>query len=80
MSEKYNLSYLEAIQRCLDGKGFIRGDGMTNGMYVKKEDGLLIIVNGKDHHRKHMDLYIHQNLLGQKWKLFSVANSKALTN
>ena len=79
---EYNLDYLEAIQKCIDGKGFIRGDGMADGMYVKNDKtlGMLVIIDGNNFHKKHMDLYISHGLLSQNWKLFPVANSRALIN
>ena len=80
----YELSFIDAIQACLNNKGFIRGDDFGKGMYVKNDtkgiaDGL-IIVNGNDYHRKHMDLYINNGLMGQKWKLFQVANQTELND
>ena len=77
----YELSFIDAIQACLNNKGFIRGDDFGKGLYVKTdEDGLLVIINGNNYHRKHMDLYINRELMGRKWKLFQVANQTELND
>lgn len=86
----YELSFIDAIQACLNNKGFIRGDDFGKGLYVKKDkDGLLIIIHGHNYHegqkvyknhRKYMDLYINDGLMNQKWKLFQVANQTELND
>lgn len=77
----YELSFIDAIQACLNNKGFIRGDDFAKGLYVKKDDnGLLIIIHGHNYHRKSCDLYINDGLMSQKWKLFQVANQTELND
>lgn len=77
----YELSFIDAIQACLNKQGFIRGDDFGNGIYVKKDDdGLLILIDGNNYHRKHMTLYINDGLMNQKWKLFQVANQTELND
>ena len=79
--KNYDLNFLDAIKACLNKDGFIRGEDFAKGMYVKAdEDRVLIMVNGNNYHRKHMTLYISTGLMGQKWKLFSVANKTQLND
>lgn len=78
--KNYDLNFIDAIQACLIGGGFIRGNDFDKGLYVKADKGQLIIVDGNDLHRKLMDLYINHGLMDQKWKLFHVANQTELND
>jgi hypothetical protein len=42
----YGLSFYEAIDKCLKGEGFIRGERFKNGVYVKMQGDNLIAVDG----------------------------------
>lgn len=76
---KYELTFFEAIEKCLNGEGFIQGDGFADGVYVKEKDGLLISVEGHRHHEEIGALHISRGLMKQKYKLFSVANKQAIS-
>ncbi|MFJ8528297.1 hypothetical protein [Bacillus sp. NPDC094106] len=78
MNEKYELPLMEALERCLNGEGFMRGDGFKRGIYVKLHEGMLITVDANQMH-SYVDTFILSTTLqSQKFKIFSVANAKQL--
>jgi hypothetical protein len=44
---RYDLTFIEAAERCLNGKGFIRGENFAPGTYVKVENGVLVLKDKK---------------------------------
>ncbi|PLS19196.1 hypothetical protein CVD28_01955 [Bacillus sp. M6-12] len=80
--DNYTLTFQEAIEKCLKGEGFIRGDDFAKGVYVKpNKDGILIVigVNEQGWHEEISTFMItHSVVFRQKYKLFSVANKEAL--
>lgn len=75
----YNLTFFEAIEKCLNGEGFIQGNDFADGVYVKEKDGLLIMVEGHRFHQESGTLHISRGLMKQKYKLFPVANKQAIS-
>ncbi|QGQ95497.1 hypothetical protein EHS13_11710 [Paenibacillus psychroresistens] len=74
MSE-YNLSFDEAIEKCFDNEGLIRGENFSNGNYVKNIDGMLVLINGSYSHKMIDDFLLTKSVYSQKYKLFSYPNS-----
>ncbi|WCK57185.1 hypothetical protein PP175_28775 (plasmid) [Aneurinibacillus sp. Ricciae_BoGa-3] len=74
----YTLSFQEAIEKCIKGEGFIRGELFQAGLYVKNYHGVLVEVDGKKHHEIVDNLMISTGLFNQKFKLFCVVNPKEL--
>lgn len=77
MTNSYTLSFLDAIQKCLLGQGFIRGENFADGIYVDCKDGILVLVDGKDYSVLE-NLYITGGVIKQKYKIFTVANKEEL--
>jgi hypothetical protein len=79
---EYTLTYQEAIEQCLQGKGFIRGNDFDKGVYVRpNKDGILVVVSVNQHgwHEEIMNYYMNDStVFRQKYKLFSVASKKEL--
>lgn len=78
IKSEYTLSFQEAIERCLNGEGFIRGEDYAPGIYVRNENDVLVVVDGKRNHVVDFNMMITKGALRQKYKLFSVANNKAI--
>jgi len=78
MKTEYKLTFMEAIEKCLNGDGFMRGDAFKSGIYVKLHDGMLVTVDGKQMHRQIDTFIVSTTLQNQKFKIFSVANVKEL--
>lgn len=79
--EKYTLSFSEAVEKCLKGEGFIRGNGFDKGVYIKPKNGVLYVVsiNKQGWHEELNPFMITvSTALEQKYKLFSVASKKEL--
>ncbi|SME48614.1 hypothetical protein BACERE00183_04131 [Bacillus cereus] len=69
---------MEANERCLNGEGFIRGEGFQSGLYVKLHDGMLITVDANKMHSYVDNFILSTSLQKQKFKIFSIANAKEL--
>jgi hypothetical protein len=80
MSE-YNLSFFEAVEKCLKGKGFIRGNDFAPGCYVANRDGMLVVLQRTE---GGLDEFVgvfgitHSTVFSQRYKLFYVASPKEL--
>ena len=66
----YSLTFYEAIQKCVDGEGYIRGDRFKDGVYVKKQGENLIAIDGFNANKVVGNLYISSGIMSQKYKLF----------
>lgn len=66
----YNLSFYEAIERCCNGEGFIRGENFKDGVYVKKVGETLIAVDAFNLNHVIGNLYVSAGIMAQKYKLF----------
>lgn len=42
---QYTLTFQEAVEKCLKGEGFIRGDQFAEGVYVKTENHMLVVMD-----------------------------------
>jgi hypothetical protein len=77
--EQYNLSFEEAIKECLANRGFIQGDDFKKGVFVKIEEGTLVVVErSNSSYNKICNFHISTGTVSQKYKLFAVANDKEL--
>lgn len=75
----YNLTFMEAIEKCLNGEGFIRGEGFQKGIFIENRNGTLYLIqHDGDMYRDLGPLMITQNMLKQRFKIFEVANKKEL--
>ncbi|WP_242299208.1 hypothetical protein [Bacillus cereus group sp. BfR-BA-01382] len=63
MKTKYDLTLMEALEMCLNGEGFMRGDGFKSGVYVKLHNGMLVTVDANK-----MNSYIDTLLYQQRYK------------
>lgn len=68
--DMYNLSFYEAIEKCCNGEGFIRGENFKDGVYVKKVGETLVAVDAFDLNHVIGNLYVSEGILSQKYKLF----------
>jgi hypothetical protein len=75
---EYNLSFQDAIEKCLNGEGFIRGKDYAPGFYIKNLNDVLVCVDGKKHHQFDFNMMITKGALREKYKLFTVANNKEI--
>lgn len=75
---EYTLSFYEAAEQCLLDRGFIRGENFAAGVYVRNQDDTLVMVDGKHYHQVIGPLFVSKGVLRQKYKLFEVANKKAI--
>lgn len=74
----YCLSFYEAVEKCINGEGFIRGDKFKNGVYVKKQGDILIAVDAFNCNKVIGNLYIGSGIISQKYKIFNYANNEEL--
>lgn len=76
----YGLSFYEAIDKCINGEGYIRGERFKNGVYVKMRGDNLIAVDGLNSNKVIGNLYIGKGILNQKFKLFNILSKDELTD
>lgn len=76
----YWLSFYEAVDKCINGEGFIRGERFKNGVYVKMQGDNLIAVDGLHSNKIIGNLYIGKGILNQKFKLFNNLSDDELTD
>lgn len=76
----YSLSFYEAIEKCINGEGFIRGDKFKKGVYVKKQGDILVAVDAFNSNKVIGNLYVGGGMLSQKFKLFNQAVQEELTD
>ena len=74
----YSLSFYEAIQKCVNGEGYIRGDRFKDGVYVKKQGDNLIAIDGFHSNKVVGNLYISSGMMTQKYKLFQEIEAEEL--
>jgi len=70
MVYNYNLSFIEAVTQCLEGKGFIRGNNFKKGVYLAEIDGVIAVIDGNKMHKVLYDLTIGKGILKQKLKYY----------
>lgn len=76
----YNLSFYEAIERCVNGEGYIRGDKFKDGIYVKKYGEALIAVDAFHSDKLIGNLYVSEGMMSQKYALFQEIDNDILKN
>lgn len=76
----YNLTFQEAIEKCTNGEGFIRGEAFKDGVYVKKQGETLVAVDGFNLNRSVGNLYISIGIMTQRYKLFKELTAEELTS
>lgn len=76
----YSLSFYEAVEKCLKGEGFIRGDKFRDGIYVKKQGETLIAVDAFHSDKVVGNFYVSAGILSQKYKVFHDAVKEELMN
>lgn len=74
----YNLSFYEAIEKCCNGEGFIRGENFKDGVYVKKVGETLVAVDAFNLNHVIGNLYVSEGILSQKYKLFQIVADEEL--
>ncbi len=74
----YSLSFYEAVEKCLKGEGFIRGDKFRDGIYVKKQGETLIAVDAFHSDKVIGNFYVSAGILAQKYKVFHDAAREEL--
>jgi len=70
----FNLTFFEAVTKCLDGEGFIQGSDFADGVYVKVNGDTLVSIDGSNFHREIGPLQISRGITRQKFKIFNVAS------
>lgn len=74
---KYNLTFIEAVEKCLNKQGFIRGEEFAPGVYVDVNDMDILVL--KDKFGKELSqLMISKGVVNQKYKIFKVATDEEL--
>lgn len=76
----YNLSFFEAIEKCANGEGFIRGDKFRDGVYVKKQGETLIAVDALNSNKVIGNFFISTGIMAQKYELFDCILDEDLQN
>jgi hypothetical protein len=76
----YSLSFYEAVEKCLNGEGYIRGDQFKDGVFIRKHGETLIAIDGFHANRVIGNFYISSGILSQKYKLFNCTKKDELTN
>jgi hypothetical protein len=74
----YNLSFFEAIEKCANGEGFIRGDKFRDGVYVKKQGETLIAIDAFNSNKAIGNFFISTGIMAQKYKLFDCVLAEEL--
>lgn len=74
----YNLSFYEAVEKCVNGEGYIRGDKFKDGVYVKKQGETLIAYDGFNSNKVVGNLFISTVIMSQKYKLFQNIENEEL--
>lgn len=76
----YSLSFYEAVEKCMKGEGFIRGDRFRDGVYVKKQGETLIAVDAFHSDKIVGNFYISAGIMAQKYKVFHTPAKEELMN
>lgn len=74
----YCLSFYEAVEKCINGEGFIRGDKFKKGVYVKKQGDTLIAVDAFNSNKIVGNMYIGSGIISQKYKIFTSVDEEEL--
>ncbi|MFF0828843.1 hypothetical protein ACFYU8_18540 [Brevibacillus sp. NPDC003359] len=77
MADLYDLTFFEAVEKCLNGQGFVRGSDFKPGLYVENRNGVLVLIDGTNYSIVD-NMFISKGVISQKYKLFNVANKKEL--
>lgn len=76
----YNLSFFEAIEKCANGEGFIRGEKFRDGVYVKKQGENLIAIDAYNSNKVIGNFFISTGIMAQKYELFDSTLDVELKN
>ncbi len=76
----YCMSFYEAIEKCVNGEGFIRGEKFKDGVYVKKQGETLVAVDSFNSNRVIGNLYISEGIMSQRYKLIKCLANEELIN
>lgn len=74
----YNLSFFEAIEKCANGEGFIRGDKFRDGVYVKKQGETLIAIDALNSNKIIGNFFISTGIMAQKYELLDLISDEEL--
>ena len=74
----YDLSFYEAVEKCFNGEGYIRGEKFKDGVYVKKCGDTLVAVDGLNSDRVVGNMYVNAGIMSQKYKLIKAAEAEEL--
>lgn len=80
VNKMYSLSFYEAVEKCLNGEGYIRGDQFKDGVFIRKQGEMLIAIDGFNANRVIGNFYISSGILSQKYKLFNYIEKDELIN
>lgn len=79
---EYNLSFFEAIGKCLSEDYFIVGENFKKGCYAKNDNGVIMLYgineDNKIFHQSLEPLMITEGMLNQKFKTLIVVNTRVL--
>lgn len=76
--EGYKYTFTEALDKCMWEQYFIRGKQFRPGYYIKPIDDTLYLVCAYLGSTTLDNIMITREVMCQKYKVFSVANKKAL--
>lgn len=68
-ANKYTYSFMEAVEVCLSGKAFIRGENFRPGLYVTVDNMGILVFKEKNSWESSW-LPISQWVISQKYKVF----------
>lgn len=74
---KYTYSFMEAVEICLSGKAFIRGENFRPGTYVTVDSMGVLVVKEKNSWES-SNLLITKGVISQKYKVFRVLTDAEL--
>lgn len=76
----YSLSFYEAVEKCINGEGFIRGESFRDGVYVRKQGEKLVAVDAFNSNKVVGDLYVSTGIMSQRYKLLENIADEELVN
>jgi hypothetical protein len=71
-------TFFEAIEKCANGEGLIRGDKFRDGVYVKKQGEVLIAVDAFNANKVLGNFFVSTAIMTQKYKLFEDPSDEEL--
>ena len=81
MKTEYNLSFYEAIEKCLNEDYYIVGEEFAKGCYGANRNGVIVLMEIQEdtiHVQTLCNMMITEGMLKMKFKTLVVANSKTL--